>query len=141
MSIDKFDKFFESNTEDKFDKVKSHNKEWCGKYPELKMFKLEYDSNEKSSDYNWLYSLNKKHDSINVDLFIEINYSKSWKIDFEMVIESSDDSNSLYQDEKHHTKSNLTYEELETELNKVCSYIRKWNREYHKTHDFYPLVD
>jgi hypothetical protein len=143
MAVDNFDKFFENNdsNEERFEKIKKHNDEWREEYPELKMFKLDFDSEENSKDHNWLYSLNKNHESINVDVFIEINYSKNWKLDFEMVIESSDESDSSYQDEKHHTKSNLSYEELKIELNKVCSFIRKWNREYHSTHDFYPLVD
>ena len=142
MSVDKFDKFFENNSSDeKFEKIKKHNSEWREDFPELKMFKLEYDADEKHDDYNWFYSLNKKHDSINVDVFIEITYSKSWEIDFEMVIESQDEQDSSFQDEKHHSKKNLNYEELVIELNKICSYIRKWNREYHNTHDFYPLVD
>ena len=49
------------------------------------MLKLEpiTDTNELS----WLYSLNKKFDSINIDLFINITKSiTSWNIDFELVI-------------------------------------------------------
>ena len=143
MGIDNFDKFFENNdtNEERFEKIKKHNDEWREEYPELKMFKLDFDSEEKSNIFNWLYSLNKKHDSINIDTFIEITYDKNWKIDFELVIESSDDTDSIYQDEKHHTKSNLNYEELKTELNRVCSFIRKWNREFHSVHGFHPLVD
>jgi hypothetical protein len=144
MSIFNFDKFFESNNEetnDKFDKIVLHNKEWKSSYPEIKMFKLEYDSDDKNKEYNWLYSLNKKHDSISIDAFIEISYYKNWKIDFEMVIESTDETDSMYQDEKHHTLANLNYDELKIELSKICSFIRKWNKEYFNTHNFYPLID
>ncbi len=145
--ISKYNKFFESVDNDNFQEIKKYNNEWKGKYPELKMLKLEpiTDTNELS----WLYSLNKKFDSINIDLFINITKSiTSWNIDFELVMESEDEylntnssDKTMLQDEKHYSKSNLKYEELDLELNKVCSYIRDWNNKFNKKWDFFPLVD
>lgn len=111
--------------------VQKYNQQWKNKYPELKMFNLEYDVD------NWLYSLNKTHDGISIDIFIEISYTKNWKIEFEMIILGDD----VFQEEKHHLKSNITYDVLDLELSNICSFLRKWNYDYYKTNKFYPLVD
>ncbi len=150
-NIDKFEnwkhlnKKNESNENSK-DAFQKYNLDWEKKYPELRMLKLTDDCSDNNC--NWLYSLNKKNEKVNIDLFIEIEKNENWKINFELVLECEDEylvnnkkDKSNTQDEKHYEKRNLDYEEFNNQLKKVCEYIRSWNQEFYKEWDFYPLSD
>ena len=147
VNINKYENFFESISNDMFQEIKKYNNEWKEKFPELKMLKLE--PSVINGDLSWLYSLEKKHDIINIDLFLHVsNFDNRWSIDFELIMESEDEylnnntsDKSMIQDEKHYAKSNLSYDDFMISLNKICSYIREWNHNFYKKWDFYPLVD
>lgn len=128
------------------DTISKYANEWKDKYPELKIMKLESDYIDKK--WNWLFSINKKHDNINIDLFIEIEKSEYWDIRFELIMECEDEylnnnikDKSNIQDEIHYEKNNLDWEELNSSLSKICEYIRDWNYNFHKENGFYPLID
>ena len=148
-NVDKFEDWYpfnKKNDSDTSDIIRTNHLEWIRKYPEMKMFKL--SSDYYNNTWNWLYSINKKTDSINIDLFIEIEKMDKWSINFELIIECEDDylinnisNKSMTQDEKHYEKQNLNFEELNYNLNRICEFIRKWNNNFYKEHNFHPLVD
>jgi hypothetical protein len=128
------------------DIIRTKHLDWLDKFPELKMLKLNSDYYDKT--WNWLYSLNKKTDDINIDLFIEIEKKEMFNISFELIMECEDEylvnnknDKSHIQDEKHYEKKNLNWEELNFQLKKVCEYIRIWNRDFEKENGYFPLVD
>jgi len=139
MSIDKFEEWipFNKNKEATNDDIRKYHSDWIEKYPELRVFKLTSDYYKNSKE--WLYSLNKETDNINIDLFLKITKNDNWDIEYEMVLES--DTSLSIQDEKHYSKSDLDYEELNHEIRKIAEYLRTWNQSIHKEYDFYPLID
>lgn len=140
---------FNNKNDDKSsnDIIIKYHSEWVKKYPELGALKLESDYYK--GKYNWLYSLNKEKNSINIDLFLEIEKNDDdWSINLELVLESEDDylvnnvkNLSLTQDEKHFEKNNLNWEKLNYHLKRVCEWVRTWNEDFHKEWGVYPLID
>ncbi len=128
------------------DIIRKNHADWINKFPEMTMLKLTSDYYDNT--WSWLYSLNKKNEKVNIDLFIEIEKKENWSIKFELVLECEDEylvnnkkDMSLTQDEKHYEKNNLDWEELNFQLKKICEWIRTWNQDFYKEWDFYPLVD
>lgn len=150
-NINKFENWlpFQQKENDKTsnDIIMKYHLEWVKKYPELKMLSLESDYYKNT--WSWLYSLNKKNDSINIDLFIEIvKKGDNWNISLELVLECEDEyltnnkkDKSNTQDEKHYEKHDLDWEELNLHMKKISEWIRMWNQEFHKEWGFFPLVD
>ncbi len=115
------------------DVIAKYHSEWVKKYPEISILKLESDYYDNS--YSWLYSLNKKHESVNIDLFLEIiDNNGNWSVSLEIILECEDEymvnnksNKSFTQDEKHYDKKDLDWEKLNLHLKKICESIRLWN--------------
>lgn len=148
-NIDKFEDwmpFYNKDINVSSDEIMKIYKEFCEKYPEIRMLKLESDYSNGTR--YWLYSLNKKSDTINIDLFLEISKKNNWSLNFELVMECEDEylvnnktDKSYTQDEKHFEKMNLNWDELNFNMKKVFEWVRKWNLDFFKENGFYPLVD
>jgi hypothetical protein len=129
------------------DVTMKYHMEWCNKYPELKTLKLE--SGYDDGSYSWLYSLNKKHEDISIDLFLEVvDKDGNWSLNLELVLECEDEylvnnkeNKSHTQDEKHYEKRDLDWEKLNLHMKKTCEWMRGWNEDFYKEWGFYPLID
>ncbi len=109
------------------DYITQCNKDWCDKFPEIRLFKLGSDTT--ASSRKWEYSYNKKTDVCEIDMDLVIEKGESWTIEFEMSFTEKD---SNIHEEKVYAKKNINWETLNNELKKVTGWIRKWKNEFEK---------
>lgn len=122
--IKKFENFIpfdndKTNNPEK-DIIHKYHSEFLKRYSELKEMKL-------SSDYYqgkniWNYSYNKNDDKSNIDFTIDIEKGDYWDVNFEFSEQFTNDYN--INDEKHYEKKNLSWEELNYELNKITKWLK-----------------
>jgi hypothetical protein len=113
--------------------------QWCSMYPELKIFNLETDYVDDR--LVWLYSFNKQLEGINFDLFIEIKKFDSWELAFELSQVAIHEEDSSIEQEKHYEKKAMMMDKFQSEMAKVCKYIKIWNEDIYNELGVYPLVD
>ena len=113
--IKTFESFTNYDTEyEHSDKIVQYSAVWCEEFPELRKFKLTSDFKQKSWIWDFTYKENEKESLIRI-----VDNNSNWDFFYESY---NIDNNT--NDEYHFFKKNLTYEEMISNLSKICYFIR-----------------